>query len=49
MNKHEVVDRILSVVVIVVGGYFLAKGTQWEIGLGASLLTWAGLPYKGEK
>lgn len=42
--KDTWIYRILSLFAIIAGGIFLGMGTQWEIGLGAALLTWAGLP-----
>jgi hypothetical protein len=39
-----VAQRILSIIAIIAGGYFIGVGTQWQIGLGAALLTWASLP-----
>jgi len=38
------INRVISIGALIAGACFLGAGTSWEIGLGAGLLTWAGLP-----
>ena len=36
--------RIISVIGIIAGGIILSLGTNWYIGIGLSMITWALLP-----